>query len=210
MDLLEQPFRSFLRLPFFFFLALIHAHPSSAASAHQQNPAPSSDLSVLQSRADHGDAVAQYRLAEIYLRNYSSSDYKKVISLARASAAQGNADGEFLLGYLFEHGQGVSKDYAKAAENYRGAALKGHSNAANNLASLYQQDHAVPKNFGLAFDWYLASAQHGNPVGQANLASLYFTGVGTPRDYVLPATWFRPPPPLPFSPAHHALRFFHS
>src|SRR5260370_8912933 len=58
--LLDRPFRSFLRLAFFFFLALINAHPSSAASAHQQNPAPSSSLSVLQSRPDHGDALAHY------------------------------------------------------------------------------------------------------------------------------------------------------
>ena len=173
MYLLDRLVSYFLRPVFSFILFAAYFIP--CASAQTPQPALIPELSSLQSRADHGDAVAQYKLAQFYLRKDSSSpDYKKVISLARASAVQGNADGEFLLGYLFEHGQGVPKDYAKAAENYRAAALKGHSNAANNLASLYQRGHGVPKNFGLAFDWYLASAQHGNPMGQANLASLYF------------------------------------
>lgn len=198
---LDRLVNHFLRPVFSFIFFAAYFIPCAPAQTPQ--PALVPELSSLQSRADHGDAVAQYRLAQIYLRSDSFPDYKKVISLARASAAQGNADGEFLLGYLYEHGQGVPKDYAKAAENYHAAALKGHSNAANNLASLYQQGRGVPKNFGLAFDWYLASARHGNPVGQANLASLYFTGIGTPRDYVLAATWFRNAADLGFPAAQH-------
>src|SRR5439155_26621402 len=106
-------------------------------------------FSKLQSQAEQGDAVAQYNLAQSYLRNGASNegptneDYQSAIKWLRASKAQGNADAEFLLGYLYEHRQGLARDYAKAAENYGAAALQGHSTAENNLASLYQHGLAL-------------------------------------------------------------------
>jgi len=160
--------------------------------------------SKLQSQADQGDAVAQYNLALTYLRSSltkgstnratngpTDEDYQSALKWLGASAAQGNAGAEFLLGYLYEHGKGVSRDYGKAAENYRAAALQGHSTAENNLGSLYQHGQGVPKDMSEAFEWYRASAQHGNSVGQCNLATLYYRGAGVPRDYKEAARWFR-------------------
>jgi TPR repeat protein len=170
--------------------AFAAVQPSYAAAQSQQNPSMS--FSRLQSRAEQGDAVAQYNLAQSYLRHDpTSADYLSALKWLRASSAQGNLDAEFLLGYLYEHGQGVPQDYAQAAENYRNAALQGHSSAENNLASLHQHGQGVPKDMGKAFEWYLASAQHGNPVGQCNLATLYYLGAGTRRDYKEAAKWFR-------------------
>ena len=174
--------------------AFAAVQPSYAAPQSQQNASMS--FSKLQSRAEKGDAVAQYNLAQSYLRrdpthNPTNEDYQSALKWLRSSSAQGNADAEFLLGYLYEHGQGVPRDYAQAEENYRTAALRGHSSAENNLASLHQHGQGVPKNMGKAFEWYLASAQHGNPVGQCNLATLYYLGSGTQRDYKEAAKWFR-------------------
>ena len=172
----------------------VAVQPSYAAAPSQQNASPS--FSTLQSQAEQGDAVAQYNLAQSYLRrdpthDPTSEDYESALKWLRASMAQGNGDAEFLLGYLYEHGQGLPRDYAQAAENYRAAAFQGHSSAENNLASLHQHGQGVPKNMSKAFEWYLASAQHGNPVGQCNLATLYYLGAGTRRDYKEAARWFR-------------------
>jgi uncharacterized protein len=154
-------------------------------------------ISQVRSLAEQGNAVAQYRLADSYLHNYSANgnatneEIQSGVKWLRASAAQGNASAEYRLGYLYEHGQGVSRDYAKARENYLAAAVQGHSSAENNLASMYQRGQGVPKNLAKAFEWYLSSAGHGNPVGECNLASMYYVGNGIPRDYKEAARWFR-------------------
>ena len=98
---------------------------------------------------------------------------------------------EFLLGYLYEHGEGTERDYAKAAENYQAAAGKGHAAAANNLAFLYHHGTGVPKDLRKALELLLASAQAGDSVGQCNLALMYYHGDGTARNYALAAKWFR-------------------
>jgi uncharacterized protein len=176
----------------------IYAAPQSGEGSQQvAQQSANTSFSKLQSQAEQGDAVAQYNLAQSYLRKGANSagptneDYQSAIKWLRASKAQGDADAEFLLGYLYEHGQGLARDYAKAAENYGAAALQGHSTAENNLASLYQHGQGVPKSTDKAFKWYLASARHGNPVGQCNLATLYYLGAGIPRDYKEAARWFR-------------------
>jgi uncharacterized protein len=178
------------------FLAAMYVTVQPSYTWPQSEHSATASSSKLQSRAEQGDAVAQYDLALLYLRNNSTNgptneDYQSALKWLGASAAQGNARAEFLLGYLFEHGQGVLRNYAKAAENYRAAALQGHSSAENNLASLYQHGQGVMKNMGEAFEWYLASAQHGNSVGQCNLATLYYLGSGIPQDYKEAAKWFR-------------------
>ncbi len=124
-----------------------------------QNAVSASSLTSLKSRAEASDAVAQYDLAAEYLRsNPVAPDYNGAIKWLSASAAQGNIHAEFLLGYLYEHGEGTERDYAKAAENYQAAAVKGYAAAANNLASLYHHGKGVPKDPRKARELYLAAA----------------------------------------------------
>src|SRR6266404_9520644 len=162
MNLQLRQSNSFFARSLLLTAVLVAVQPSFAAPQSQQNA--STTFSTLRSQAEQGDAVAQYNLAQSYLRhNPTNEDYQSALKWLRASTAQGNA----------------------------GAAFQGHSSAENNLASLHQHGQGVPKNMGKAFEWYLASAQHGNPVGQCNLATLYYPGSGIPRDYKEAARWFR-------------------
>jgi len=180
--------RSLLLTPAFIIVQSSYATPQPHQGAQQSD---GTCISTLQLRAEQGEPVAQYNLAQCYLRrDPGSEDYQTALKWLDASKTHGNAAAEFLLGYMYEHGQGVSRDYGKAAENYRAAALQGHSTAENNLASLYQHGQGVPRNMSKAFAWYLASAQHRNSVGQCNLATLYYLGSGVPRDYKEAARWF--------------------
>ena len=52
------------------------------------------------------------------------------------AAEQGDADGQYRLGYLYEHGLGVLMDYKKAVELYFKATEQGHSKAQKCLAAL--------------------------------------------------------------------------
>lgn len=183
-----QTFSIRLRL---FLLSLFLATLSTPASAHSpQNPAASK--LDLQSQAARGDASAQYqRASAILASNPAPSELQEALQWLRAAAAQNNPDAEFVLGYLYEHGQGVSQNFAMAFQNYSAAAAQRHPGAENNLASLYHNGLGVPKDLRKAFQWYLASAQDGDPVGQLNLASLYYLGSGTRRDIPQAVQWWR-------------------
>ena len=151
---LRQSYLLFTRL--LFLAAMFGAVQRGYATPQSQQNAGTS-FSTLQSQAENSDAVAQYNLAQSYLRHDpTKEDYQSAVKWLRASTAQGNPGAEFLLGYLYERGQGVPQDYAKAAENYRAAALQGHSSAENNLASLYQHGQGVPKNMSKSLEWHRA------------------------------------------------------
>lgn len=109
----------------------------------------------------------------------------------RDEAAQGSLEAVFVLGWLYDHGQGVQQDYRQAGVYYRAAAERGHAVAQNNLAAMYESGHGVAKNLGEAARWYRAAAEQGQPIAQVNLASLFFSGRGVPRDYAQSARWLR-------------------
>jgi len=216
MDLQLRQSHSFPVRSLLFAVVFVAVQPSYAAPEPQQaQESTGTCISRLQLQAERGDSVAQYNLALCYLRRDSrnghttSEDYQTGLKWLDAAKAQDNAAAQFLLGYMYEHGERVPRNYGKAAENYRAAAFHGHSIAENNLGSLYQHGQGVPKNIGKAFGWYLASAQHGNPVGQCNLATLYYLGSGVPSDYQEAARWFRAAADSGSSEAQNSLAVFY-
>src|ERR1700733_8236052 len=119
---LRQSYSFFTRL---LLIAVMFVAVQRSYAAPQSQQSASMSFAALRSQAEQGDAVAQYNLAQSYLHHDpTSEDYQSAVKLLVASTAQGNPDAEFLLGYLYEHGQGVPPDYAKAAESYRAAALQ--------------------------------------------------------------------------------------
>lgn len=189
-------------------LAVLAAPPSRAVP--QSASAASVSVSELQSRAEQGDAKAQYLLAEVLLAHTTSSaDVANGVKWLCASASQNNSNAQFLLGYLYEHGQGVSRNYSLAFQNYQAAARQHYTTAENNLASLYQHGLGVPENLGKALEWYLAAAQQGDRVAQCNLASMYYLGLGTSRDYAQALHWFSAAADAGLPEAQSNLAFFY-
>ena len=121
-----------LSLLFVLLVTLAAARPCFALPQSPQSGPPASSLDSLKSRAQAGDPVAQLKLAVEYLRsNPGAPDYTSVIKWLRASGAQGNTQAQFMLGYLYQNGEGTERDYAKAAESYQAAASQGYPPAAN-------------------------------------------------------------------------------
>src|SRR5215469_10781403 len=84
--------------------------PRSIAAASPQSAAADPSLAALKFRAEAGDTVAQYDLALQYLcSNPTAPDYHSVVEWLSVSAAHGNVAAEFLLGYLYEHGEGTGR-----------------------------------------------------------------------------------------------------
>ena len=57
---------------------------------------------------------------------------KEMLQLAEA----GDAELQFSLGVMYEHGEGVRQDYAEAVRWYRKAAEQGDSDAQHNLGGM--------------------------------------------------------------------------
>lgn len=200
---------SFFRLLAFLSLMLL-AIPAALASP----PSPRAQATTapdLASRAESGDASAQYRLAISILKrnNLSPEEIQSAFKWLRASAGQDYPNAAFYLGYLYEHGRFVARDYSLAFQNYEIAAKAHYSPAENNLGSLYQHGHGVTKNVGKAFELYLASAQHGDAVGQMNLASVYYLGSGVQRDYRETVHWLRRASDSNLPEAQNCLAYFY-
>jgi hypothetical protein len=65
-----------------------------------------------------------------------AEDYAEAVRLFRLAVAQGHADAQYNLGFMFENGQGVAQDYAEAIRWYRLAAAQGHADAQRRLDAL--------------------------------------------------------------------------
>ena len=70
----------------------------------------------------------------------------KKLEWYKKSAALGNSEAMRIIGYLYEHGEGVPQDYKKAVEWYEKAVALKNTYALNNLAGMYREGKGVEKN----------------------------------------------------------------
>jgi hypothetical protein len=64
-------------------------------------------------------------------------DHVEAARLLRLATAQGDANAQCGLGYLYAEGKGVAQDCVEAARLYRLAAAQGHAGAQFNLGCFY-------------------------------------------------------------------------
>ena len=91
---------------------------------------------------------------------YKQGDYATALKEFRPLAAQGDADAQTKLGFIYHIGLGVQKDYAKAVKWYRKAAEQGNVNAQTSLGYMYGKGQGVTQDYVQAYLWSnLAAAQ---------------------------------------------------
>jgi TPR repeat protein len=102
----------------------------------------------LRREAERGDPVAQFRLGERHYNERRRDPAKDMEALKwfRLSAAQGNADAELRLGYIYYWGRGEAQNYVEAASWYRRAADHGNVHGMTRLASMYRDGKGVPRD----------------------------------------------------------------
>ena len=105
---------------------------------------------------------------------YGRGDYKTAYQLINPLAEKGDAVAQFILGFMYDEGQGVPQDYAEAAKWYRRAAIQGNKAAQHNLGLI---DHAETEK------WYRRAAEPGNAAARHNL--------GLMEDHSGTETWYR-------------------
>ncbi len=80
-------------------------------------------------------------------------DYAEAVKWSRKAAEQGNARAQFVLGTMYNNGQGVTQDYAEAVKWYRKAAEKGYARAQFSLGTMYGLGRGVTQDNLQAHVW---------------------------------------------------------
>jgi uncharacterized protein len=105
------------------------------------------------------------------------------VQALRASAEQGNAEAQFNLGLLYDHGRGLPKDKGEALKWYRRAAMQGDTFGQNALGDNYWEGTGVPKDDREAVWWWRVAADKGFVPAQHSLGKLLAGGgQGVPAD----------------------------
>jgi len=128
-----------------------------------------------------------------------SQDYKTAFDLFGQAAEQGiasaqfaqtadkaDAEAQFKLGLMYDHGFNVEQDYDAAIKWYRRAASHGHAKAQIKLGSIYSEGRGVAKDYQTAINWYRQAAHRGIAAAQYNLGSVY----ETLDDYIHAHVWW--------------------
>ncbi len=137
-------------------------------------------------KAKDGDAIAQNDLGEAYYYGYETDkDFVKALEWYKKSAAKGNADALFSVGYMLDKAEGTEEDNPSALKWYTQAAQKDQLHAQYYLAYLYLYgDSGVSVNTKKGLEWVTKAADAGLDLAQAELGHLYYNGEqeGIPQD----------------------------
>lgn len=112
-------------------------------------------------------------------------------SRLRRAAEHGDPSAQYLLGVLYQTGDGVPKDKAAGAAWVRKAAEQGFSDAQNNIGVAYATGEGVAKDPAQALAWLRKAAAQGHAKGQFHLGVMYSNGQGVAKDQQIANGWVR-------------------
>ena len=177
------------RLLFGFGLALILAGQALHA---QQSDADYKPLAEIRTKAEKGDAKAQFALGCIYSLGLDvTKDAAEAVKWFRKAAEQNLAASQYNLGSCYTKGEGVKKDYVEAVKWFRKAAEQNYVMAQFDLGICYYKHEGVAKNYSEAVNWFRKAAEQNSAIAQSWLGNCYYMGEGVKKDYVEAVKWFR-------------------
>ncbi len=106
-------------------------------------------------------------------------------------ADKGIAEGQYNLGYCYEHGDGVAQDAEKAIYWYRTAAEQGYAKAQYNLGTCIYNGFGAPQDFTEAARLFGLAAEQGDMYAQFNMGVCCYNGAGVEKDVLKAVEWFR-------------------
>jgi TPR repeat protein len=147
------------------------------------------NLRVLTDRALAGDLAAQADLALMYARGDGvEPNLSSAIRWAEPAASRGNADAQYLLGWVLQ--EGIKPDLALAAHWYAEAANRGNVKAMHNFAIALLTGLGVKKDGVMASYWFERAANLGYRDSEFDLAVLYERGDGVTQSPFMALHWY--------------------
>jgi TPR repeat protein len=120
---------------------------------------------------------------------YQRGDYAAALIELTPLAEQGNAGAQYVLGVMYDLGQGVPEDDQTAVKWWTLAAEQGQADAQYALGDMYRNGDGVPQDDQAAVKWWTLAAEQGKAVAQFFLGLMYFLGDGVPEDNVYAHMW---------------------
>ncbi len=121
--------------------------------------------------AEEGDAVAQNRIASMFLLGRGvAKDFSEAINWFRQSAEQGDAASQFELGMIYKRGVAAGQDYVEAQNWFNMGAVQGDARSQYQLGQLYKNGLGVAPDPVEAYKWFnlAAGAANGREYALAN------------------------------------------
>ncbi len=100
---------------------------------------------------------------------YVKNNYETALELWLPLAKQGNFRAQFLIGSMYDFGQGVPENDSEAFKWYQLAAEQGESRALLFLGFMYDFGQGVPEDDREAFKWYQLAAEQGYAEAKNNI-----------------------------------------
>ncbi len=135
-------------------------------------------------------AATVWELDDAASQAYTAKDYKTAFKNWSSAAAQGDAEAQDRLGFLYSNGQGMPQDYKEAAKWYSKAAEQGNTDALYALGEMYSDGKGVPQDDAKAFTLYRKLAEKGDMFAQLAIGYAYIGGIGVKQDYSQAMVWF--------------------
>lgn len=101
---------------------------------------------------------------------YGRGEYSRAMRLWMPHAESGDPTAQYLVGLLYDEGQGVEVDYERAARWYQRAAEQGHPAAQNNLGTLFLMGRGLDADPERACYWLTQASDQGFEQAQKNLS----------------------------------------
>ncbi len=113
------------------------------------------------------------------------------LELALDSSKNGSMYGQWVLGKLYKHGDGVAPDDAQAFKCYSLAAEQKFDGAQLSLGLMYYQGCGVRQDYNKAFQLYTLAAVQGEHMAMYYIAQCYEDGRGVPINLKKAITWYK-------------------
>ena len=151
----------------------------------------SSEIEILQCKADAGDSVAQCALGLAYLAGRGvERDAKLAVYWYEQAAQAGNAVAQYNLADMYLRGDGVNQDENQALSWFAQAADQGDLDAMYNLGLLYLKQTELSDHEEQAFQAFFTAADAGLARAQFEVATLYRYGRGVALNLVEAKRWY--------------------
>ncbi len=143
----------------------------SAQAAEAPTPTPK-EIAELRSKAEKGDADAQFSLGDSYSYGRGvPKDNAEAVKWYHKAAEQEHAEAQLRLGISYYSGRGsVPKNEAEAVKWFRKAAEQGNGTAQLSLAISYFEGRGVPKDLVETYKWFLLIGAQAHERSQAKKA----------------------------------------
>lgn len=128
-----------------------------------------------------------FKNAEIAFQN---KEYEKASMLYKKAAANGLADAQFMLGYMYTTGWGVIQNNTEGIRWYRLAAEQGFNKAQYNLATIYNEGKIVTRNNAEAMRIFKMAAAKNHAPSLRSIGVMYYNGTGVPKNRVEAFNYF--------------------